>query len=382
MKRFILFLLLAALLSCGGNSFEIPAPVPNKPDVENPGEDNPGDDNPGEDNPGEDNPGEDNPGEDNPGDDNPGGGGAGDDDPGTGGAGDDDPGEDDPQPPVPPVSPVPEDLPGWPLIAQGPGTLIADGNDEGTYALISAQGYNQEAPDNSKEHSSVPFRHIRQSFDEKLKRWVFDFYIHVENDDDRGNPQKTDRQRNEIKTDSHSPASMVAQEGETLEMRWKFRLPAGMQTTGKFCHVHQLKGIDNREGTADVSLPLITFTPRTLSGGRQQLQVIYVPPVEEGSSNIYLAKVDLTDFLGEWVAVTERVRFAREGSYSVTITRISDGRQLLKIDNEKRNLWRTGTTGLRPKWGIYRSIGDNGSLKDELRDEIVRFADFEIEKID
>lgn len=322
MKRLILFLVLSAAISCGGDSFVIPAPI---------------------------------------------GGGTN--------TGSDNPGTEDPAPPVP------EDLPGWPLIRQGAGTLVADGDDAGTYALITAQGYNQEAPDTSGDHVREPFRHIRQAFDEELKRWVFDFYIHVENDNDKGNPQKTDRQRNEIKTDGHSPASMVAQEGETLEMRWKFRLPAGMQTTAKFCHVHQLKGIDNREGTADVSLPLITFTLRTLSNGRQQFQVIHVPPTEEGAGNDYLARIDLADLLGEWVAVTERVRFAREGSYSVVLTRISDNRELLRLDNVGRNLWRTGTTGLRPKWGIYRSIGDDGALKGELRDEVVRFADFEIEKI-
>lgn len=209
-------------------------------------------------------------------------------------------GETPEQPEVPerPVVPVPEDLPGWPLIAQGAGTLVADGGDEATYELITAQGYNQEAPDASGAHAAAPFRHIRQSFDEELRRWVFDFHIHVENDDDRGNPQKTDRQRNEIKTDGHSPASMVAQQGETLEMRWKFRLPEGMLTTAKFCHVHQLKGIDNREGTAYVSLPLITFTPRTLSNGKRQFQVIYVSPAEEGAANNYLARAELDDFLG------------------------------------------------------------------------------------
>ncbi|MDE6778937.1 MAG: hypothetical protein K2J51_05675 [Alistipes sp.] len=291
-------------------------------------------------------------------------------------------GETPEQPEVPeqPVVPVPEDLPGWPLIAQGAGTLVADGGDEATYELITAQGYNQEAPDASGAHAAAPFRHIRQSFDEELRRWVFDFHIHVENDDDRGNPQKTDRQRNEIKTDGHSPASMVAQQGETLEMRWKFRLPEGMLTTAKFCHVHQLKGIDNREGTADVSLPLITFTPRTLSNGKRQFQVIYVPPAEEGAANNYLARVELDDFLGQWVAVTERATFAAGGSYSLVVTRIADGRELLRID-ERLNLWRTGAAGLRPKWGIYRSIGDDGSLKGELRDETLRFADFEIEKL-
>lgn len=280
-----------------------------------------------------------------------------------------------------PAVPTPEDLPGWPLVAQGAGTLVADGDDGATYALITAQGYNQEAPDTSGAHAAAPFRHIRQSFDEELRRWVFEFHIHVGNDDDRGNPHKTDRQRNEIKTDGHSPASMVAQQGETLEMRWKFRLPEGMLTTAKFCHVHQLKGIDNREGTADVSLPLITFTPRTLSNGKRQFQVIYVPPAEEGAANNYLARVELDDFLGQWIAVTERVTFAAEGSYSLVATRIVDGRELLRIDGARLNLWRTGAAGLRPKWGIYRSIGDDGALKGELRDETLRFADFEIEKL-
>ena len=360
MKRLFLFLLTMVLFSCEGSSFEIPAPVggggQEVPDKDEPGQDEPEPGNPGQDEPGQDEPGQDEPGQDEPGQDEP---------------GQDNPGQDDPG----------SGLPGWPLVEQGAGTLVADGNDEGTYALITAQGYNQEAPDSSGAHAEAPFRHIRQSYDEALKRWAFDFYIHVENDDDRGNSYKTDRQRNEIKTDSHSPASMVAQEGETLEMRWKFRLPEGMRTTAKFCHVHQLKGIDNREGTADVSLPLITFTLRTLSSGSQQFQVIYVPPAEEGSGNNYLARTELSGFLGEWVAVTERVTFAREGSYTAVLTRISDGKELLRITDERRNLWRTGTTGLRPKWGIYRSIGDNGSLKGSLRDEVVRFADFEIEKI-
>lgn len=327
MKPLFLSLFLCSVIACGGSSFEIPEPV------------------------------------------------GGDTEQGDG----DKP--ESPEKPENPDGPVAEDLPGWPLIAQGAGTLVADGADEKTYALITAQGYNQEAPDYSGAHAAEPFRHIRQSFDSELKRWVFDFYIHVENDNDRGNPQKTDRQRNEIKTDGHSPASMVAQQGETLVMRWKFRLPEGMRTTKNFCHLHQLKGIDNKAGTADVSMPLITFTARTLSNGTRQLQVIHVLPTEKGAGNEYLARADLSGFLGEWVAVTEQVRFDYGGSYSLRVVRISDGRELLRIDDRSLDLWRTGTAGLRPKWGIYRSIGSAGSLKGELRDEIVRFADFEIEKL-
>ena len=260
--------------------------------------------------------------------------------------------------------------------------LEADGNDEGTYSLILARGYNYETPDNSGAHAQDPFRHIRQSYDNELKKYVFDFILHIENDDDRGKTDVTDRQRNEIKTDSHSPDSLVAQYGETLKISWKFRLPEGMQTTSKFAHIHQLKGIDNKEGTADVALPGLTFTCRTLSSGKQQFQVLSTASkVESDGSTTYLARADLSEFLGEWVSVTETVLFADEGSYSVVITRIRDGKQLVKVDGAKLDLWRTGCTGMRPKWGLYRNFGEGRSLAYLLRDEVLKFADFDIIKI-
>ena len=259
--------------------------------------------------------------------------------------------------------------------------LAADGNDAGTYALITSKGYGYETPDYSGDHSDAPFRHIRQSYDNELKKYVFDFYLHIDNDDDRGKPEITDRQRNEIKTDAHSPDSLVAQYGETLQMCWKFKLPQGMKTTTKFSHIHQLKGIDNKEGTADVSLPGLTFTCRSLSSGKQQFQVISTASnVESDGSSTYLAKVDLADFLGEWVSVTETVLFADDGKYSVVITRIRDGKQLVKVDNAKLDTWRKDCAGMRPKWGLYRNFGEKRSLASQLRDEILKFADFDIIK--
>lgn len=261
------------------------------------------------------------------------------------------------------------------------GMLIADGNDEQTYNLILTSGYNYETPDLSGNHAETPLRHICQSYDKELRKWVFDFYLHILNDDDRGLPEIIDRQRNEIKTDSKSPSSMLAAEGETLRMTWKFRLPEGMQTTTNFSHIHQLKGIDNKEGTADVGLPLITFTARTLSNGKQQLQVIHTAPVEQDNAKTYLAKVDLSGFLGHWVAVTETVTFANEGRYELSIRRISDGVELVQVSPTELPMWRTGTTGLRPKWGLYRWFGENRSGASQLRDECLKFADFYIEKL-
>ena len=260
-------------------------------------------------------------------------------------------------------------------------SLIADGNDEATYDLILSGGYNHETPDESGAHASAPFRHIRQSYDEELGKYVFDFILHIENDDDRGKPNITDRQRNEIKTDGKSPDEMVAQKGETLRLTWKFRLPDGMKTTAKFSHIHQLKGIDNSEGNADVANPLVTFTVRTLSNGKQQFQIIHVGPTSASTGNVYLYRTDLADFLGEWVEVTETVNFDEEGSYNVKITRAGDGKTLVEFSEDGLNLWREGTAGIRPKWGLYRNFGADGCNKDQLRDETLKFADFGIEKL-
>nr|WP_044654307.1 hypothetical protein [Bacteroides acidifaciens] len=260
------------------------------------------------------------------------------------------------------------------------GTLIADGNSAKTYDLIKRSGYNHEAPDSSREHKAAHFQHIQQVHDNQLDKYVFAFFIHAAIDDDRGLANITDRQRNEIKTDNKSPKSLVGQNGETMAFRWKFCLPAGFQTTTKFSHLHQLKGIDNSSGTADVGSPLITLTAYSNSGskGGQQLRVRYD---ERGGSTTTLASTDLAGFLGNWVEVEEKACFGEDGSYEVTITRIKDGKVLLKFGPEKMDMWRTDCTGLRPKWGIYRYLGENRSWQDQLRDEEIRFADFSIKKL-
>lgn len=265
-----------------------------------------------------------------------------------------------------------------PQPGQVDGTLIADGNNAKTYELITRSGYNHEAPDSSRTHGTKHFQHIQQVYDNQLNKAVFAFFIHAAIDDDRGLPNITDRQRNEIKTDNKSPESLVAQKGETMVLRWKFCLPTGFQTTTKFSHLHQLKGIDNSTGTADVSAPLITLTAYSNSSGGQQLRVRYD---KRGETTTTLAAVNLADFLGNWVEVEEKARFGDNGSYEVVITRIKDGKVLLKLDPQEMDMWRTDCTGLRPKWGIYRYLGDDRSWQDQLRDEEIRFADFSIKKL-
>lgn len=262
------------------------------------------------------------------------------------------------------------------------GSLVADGNSDATYSLIRACGYEEEVPDNSRDHSSAPFRHITQQEDAILGKPVFVFHIHAAIDDDRGLAGINDRQRNEIKTGPGSPASLVAQEGETLTMKWKFKLPQGMKTTTKFTHIHQLKGIDNATGTADVSLPLLTLTCYT-SGNRQVLRLRYEDRTARGSDDQHtstLKEVDLSPFFGEWVEAEEVARFGADGAYSIVIRRISDGKELLSYSDDDLDMWRTSSAGLRPKWGIYRYIGEDRAWQDQLRDEQLLFTDFSIVK--
>lgn len=265
---------------------------------------------------------------------------------------------------------------------QTAGVLVADGNSEDTYRLIRSCGYEEEVPDNSRDHASAPFRHITQQKDDVLGKPVFVFHIHAAIDDDRGIANITDRQRNEIKTGPKSPASLVAQEGETLVMKWKFKLPAGMKTTTKFTHIHQLKGIDNKAGTADVGLPLMTLTCYT-SGSRQVMRLRYEDRTARGGAaqnTSTLRETDLAPFLGQWVEAEEVARFGSNGAYRIVIRRISDGKELLNYSNNSLDMWRTSSAGLRPKWGIYRYIGEDRSWQGQLRDEQLLFADFSITK--
>lgn len=255
--------------------------------------------------------------------------------------------------------------------------LKADGDSAKTYALMKAAGYGIETPDLYGVHTEV--QHITQRYDNALEKYIFDFHIHINEDDDRGIVTTTDRQRNEIKTDGGSPEHLLAFDGDKVKYHWYLLIPKGFLTTTSFSHIHQIKGTDNSAGTADVGMPIITHTVRTKSS-KQQFEVRYTSPKEEGGKTSYYAETPLSEFLGEWVEITETIEYTKSGSYSLLIKRVSDGAQLVNFTETGLNMLRTGAPAIRPKWGIYRNFGDHGSKKDQLRDETIGFADFSIVK--
>ncbi|GAA3650428.1 hypothetical protein GCM10022397_38770 [Flavivirga jejuensis] len=243
--------------------------------------------------------------------------------------------------------------------------LDADGPGN-TYELITsvlAPGNNPiEVPDCN--HASFG-EHIDEAFDNQLNTNVFRFYIHTTPDNDRCT--NFDRQRNEIKTYDKSPANLLGTEDETVVYKWKFKLESGFQPSPNFTHLHQLKSV----GGSFASMPLYTLTVRKASPDRIELRYA------ETDTQITLKRTDLAPFIDTWLDVTETIKYGTSGTYALEIKKVNGGDILFTYSNNSIINWRPNADFVRPKWGIYRSLNN----AQDLRDEIVSFANFSIEEL-
>ena len=240
--------------------------------------------------------------------------------------------------------------------------LEADGPG-GTYDLITsvlAPGWSPiEVPDCN--HAAFG-DHIDEIFDESLAKHVFRFYIHPTPDNDRC--INFDRQRNEIKSYDKSPENLLGREGERVTYQWKFKLPAGFQSSPKFTHIHQIKSV----GGDLASMPIYTLTTR--KGTPDQLELRYAETENQGT----LTRTDLAPFIGQWVEATETIVYGVNGTYNLELRNALTQEVLLSYANPSIVNWRPGASFARPKWGVYRSL----VYAEDLRDEAVLFADFSV----
>lgn len=239
--------------------------------------------------------------------------------------------------------------------------LKANGGSEDAYQQISKVlgGTAYEVPD-----CIHPVKHITEAYDEQLKQWVFVFHIHATIDNDRC--QNFDRQRNEIKTYGPSDKKVKGEIGKTVVYEWEFKIDSNFKAQPTFTHIHQIKA-----GDGDAGAPIITLTPRY--GNPDKMEVIHTGSSKETSQSV-LKSVDLADFKGQWVKVSEKLKYGSQGTYDIEIKRVSDGKTLLSYSNPNIDLWRNGTSFCRPKWGIYRSLKSPAYI----RDEDLKFAYFSI----
>ncbi|HYT65812.1 MAG TPA: hypothetical protein VEL51_05310 [Vicinamibacterales bacterium] len=193
--------------------------------------------------------------------------------------------------------------------------------------------------------------------DSYLNKYVFRFDIHIIPviDGDRCSSSTVDRQRNEMKsmTNNSTWAKVQGNWDEWQILEWKFKLPAGFQPTTNFCHIHQIKAQDGPNNGS----PVITITPRaSSSGSNTRIQIIHSVDGASTGKGTIVDNIPLADFENEWVQVREEIHYAHDGYYSAKITRMSDGKVLIDFKDDHIDLWRIGSSYIRSKFGIYRSL--------------------------
>ncbi|RED93825.1 putative secreted protein (Por secretion system target) [Marinoscillum furvescens DSM 4134] len=243
--------------------------------------------------------------------------------------------------------------------------IVADGPGN-TYELLAEKlgGQPLEVPDCDHEDNQ---KHIDEVFDEALGKNVFRFHIHKTIDTDRCKT-KEDRQRNEIKAYSPSPDYLKGIRREQVTYEWYFKIDEGFQSSAGFTHLFQLKVV----GGDDDKNPLVTITPR--KGDPDKLQLLHG---RGGNAYTAVEEVPIGLIKGKWTKATCEVLYAEDtGSLRMDL-HLLDGTSVLSYENTSLDMWRDQASFVRPKWGIYRSLSDSSSL----RDETVLFADFKVTEV-
>jgi hypothetical protein len=221
--------------------------------------------------------------------------------------------------------------------------ISADGPGN-TYQLLE-RSYGIEVPD--CKHM-VP--HMTEVMDDELKKNVFVFHAHVNQDDDRC--MNSDRQRTEIRGRAGGVQGPL---GSTRHYRWMMKLPAGFRPSGNFTHVFQIKAYGNGHGSG---APIMTLTPRNGTFGI------------DGRIGTR-ASTQLSNVVNQWVVIELTIVHANAGRLALTVRRWRDNMVLISYSGNA-DMYDDGAGYGAPKFGIYRSLNSAGSL----RDEQVRFADF------
>jgi hypothetical protein len=157
----------------------------------------------------------------------------------------------------------------------------------------------------------------------------------------------SDRQRNEVKGMRSGGKLLTMGNGETWRISYDLFIPNTLRGTTTFTHIFQLK----RPGNG--SAPLATIGLRR-NGNSEYLTW---RPFASGGE---LGRVSLTDIWNKWATIDMTFTVGDRGQARFTCT--AGGKTLANASRNNIDLWLGDR--LRPKWGIYRSLGDRGQLHD------------------
>ncbi|WP_344938189.1 CBM35 domain-containing protein [Sphaerisporangium flaviroseum] len=161
----------------------------------------------------------------------------------------------------------------------------------------------------------------------------------------------TDRQRQEV-TGMRTPAGgpyLVMKYGETWRFTYSMYIPGSLKATTTFTHIMQLK----QPGTG--TLPMMTMSLRR-HGSTPMIDLNAV------TSDRLVGQTPLTPLQNKWIDVEVEVKIGdSDGSLRFVVR--DAGTTVVDSTATGVDTWLADR--VRPKWGIYRSLGDSsGSLQD------------------
>ncbi|MET8454151.1 Tat pathway signal sequence domain protein [Streptomyces sp. NPDC005209] len=161
----------------------------------------------------------------------------------------------------------------------------------------------------------------------------------------------TDRQRQEVTGLRTSPGSYLKWlPGQTWRLTYSMYIPSSLKATTTFTHIMQMKQPGNG------SSPIVVQSLRRVNGVQTiELQL----PV----SGTLVGRTSLDPLHDRWTDVDFQIKVGNGTSGSVRWILKSGGTTL--IDKARTGVDTFLADRVRPKWGIYRSLGDSsGSLQD------------------
>ncbi|SCF56393.1 Tat pathway signal sequence domain protein [Streptomyces sp. Ncost-T10-10d] len=161
----------------------------------------------------------------------------------------------------------------------------------------------------------------------------------------------TDRQRQEVTGLRTSGSSYLKWlPGETWRITYRMYIPGSLKATTTFTHIMQMKQPGN--GTS----PIVVQSLRRVNG----VQTI---ELKLAVADILVGRTDLVPLQNKWIDVDFRITVGDATAGSVRWI-LKDGSTTV-IDKSKSGADTFLADRVRPKWGIYRSLGDtSGSLQD------------------
>ncbi|GGN87719.1 hypothetical protein GCM10011579_080840 [Streptomyces albiflavescens] len=161
----------------------------------------------------------------------------------------------------------------------------------------------------------------------------------------------TDRQRQEVTGLRTSSAGYLKwQPGQTWRVTYSMYIPSSLKATTTFTHIMQMK----QPGTG--TSPIVVQSLRRVNGA-QTIEL------KLALSDTLIGRTSLDPLHDNWTDVDFQIKVGDGTSGSVRWILKSGGTTV--IDKSKSGVDTFLDDRVRPKWGIYRSLGDtSGSLQD------------------